>query len=134
MAAQILKYQKSSFPKSVSTTFVAHYSCSITLTPLIPRPLHAGALGERILAETQATSSKHYSGANWPFPWLVWMTPTQRIPQECNPVTILPGRPAGFVAFYITSAVRSWSNGVPNYGVVIRAGSGKRRLLCQQLV
>ena len=92
-----------------------------TRSPFIPRYLQVH-LVKKYWRETQATSSVRYSGANWTSPWLgLDGTDAERVPQEWNPVTILPGRPAGFVEFDITSAARSWSSGVPNYGVVIRA-------------
>ena len=93
---------------------------AVTFTTFIPRYMQVHLMKE-ILAETQATSSKHYSGTNWSSPWLVWLAPTQRVPQEWNPVTIMPWCLASFVEFYIASAVTSSSNGVPNYGVVIDA-------------
>ena len=83
--------------------------------------LHAGPRGEDILAETQATSCRRYSGSNWSSLWLVWMALTQQVPQEWNLVPIFPGCPAGFAEFDITPAVGNWSSGVPNFGMVIRA-------------
>jgi len=94
---------------------------SITFTPFIPRYMQVH-LVKKFWRETQATSSRRYYGANWSSPWLgLDGTDAEAVPQEWNPVTIFPYRPAGFVEFDITSAVRSWRNGVPNYGVVIRA-------------
>jgi len=93
----------------------------ITGIPFIPRYMQVH-LVKKYWREKQATSSRPYSGANWTSPWLgLDGTDAERVPQEWNPVTILPGRPAGFVDFDITSAVRSWSSGLPNYGLVIRA-------------
>ena len=92
-----------------------------TRTPFIPRYLLVH-LVKKYWREIQATSSVRYSGANWTSPWLgLDGTDAKKAPQEWNPVTIVPGRPTGFVEFDITSAVRSWSSGVPNYGVVIQA-------------
>ena len=94
---------------------------TITFTPLIPRYIQVH-LVKKSWSETQATSSRRYYGANWSSPWLgLDGTDAEAVPQEYNPVTIFPLRPQGFVEFDITSAVRSWRSGVPNYGVVIRA-------------
>lgn len=93
----------------------------ITFTPFIPRYMQVH-LVKKFWRETQATSTLRYSRAYWSSPWLgLDGTDAEAVPQECNPVTIFPFRPAGFVEFDITSAVRSWRSGVPNYGVVIRA-------------
>jgi len=94
---------------------------SITFSPFIPRYMQVH-LVKKFWRETQATNSMRYYGANWSSPWLgLDGTDAEAVPQECNPVTIFPGLPAGFVEFDVTSAVRSWRSGVPNYGVVIRA-------------
>ena len=94
---------------------------SITRTPFIPRYMQVH-LVKKYWRETQATSSRRYSGAYWSSPWLgLDGTDAEAVPQERNPVTIFPLRPAGFVEFDITPAVEKWRSGVPNYGVVIRA-------------
>lgn len=94
---------------------------SIYQTPFIPRYMQAH-LVKKYWVETQATSTKRYSSASWSAPWLALDgSDAEPEPQDWNPVTIHPLRPAGFVEFDVTSAIRKWRGGVANYGLVIRA-------------
>ena len=94
---------------------------SIRYSPFIPRYMHVH-LVKKYWSESQATTSKRYSGANWSTHWLgLDDTDAEAIPQDWNPVTIFPVRPRGFVEFDITPAVIKWRSGVPNHGLVIRA-------------
>ena len=71
--------------------------------------------------EAQATSTKRDYRNNWSRQYLgLDNTDAERVPQP-QTVTIFPYRPSGFVEFDITNAVRSWRNGVPNHGLLIRA-------------
>lgn len=94
---------------------------SIYKTPFIPRYMQAH-LVKKYWVESQATSTKRYSRSYWSAQWLALDgRDAEAEPQDWNPVTIYPLRPPGFVEFDVTSAVRSWRSGVPNYGLVIRA-------------
>lgn len=94
---------------------------SIRRTPFIPRYLEVH-LVKKYWKEREATQRKRLSRAYWSAPWLALDGRDAQVrPQECTPVTIFPLRPAGFVEFDITNAVKSWSGGVPNYGLVVRA-------------
>ena len=94
---------------------------TIFQVPFIARYMHVHMVRKE-WKETQATRVNRLSNAKWSTPWLgLDCTDADSAPQECTPVTIFPLRPAGFVEFDITNAVRSWSGGVPNYGLVIRA-------------
>ncbi|XP_078342209.1 uncharacterized protein LOC144628031 [Oculina patagonica] len=96
-------------------------SHTITQVPFIPRYMQVHMV-RKAWKETQATRVKRLSDAKWSTPWLgLDCTDADSAPQECTPVTIFPVRPVGFVEFDITNAVRSWSSGVPNHGLVIRA-------------
>ena len=102
------------------TTSIASWH-SITQTPFIPRYMQVH-LVKKYWSETQATTTKRYSSVTWSTAWLgLDDTDAEAIPQEWNPVTIFPLRPAGFVEFDITQAAIKWRSGVPNYGLVIRA-------------
>ena len=72
-------------------------------------------------SETQATSTRRYFGANWSQPWLNLGVDAVGLPTGYG-VTINPrvNRP-GFYSIDVTSAVRSWQSGRPNYGLLIRA-------------
>ena len=97
---------------------------TIYQAPFIPRYMQVHMV-RKAWKETEATRIKRVSNAkfpNWSTPWLgLDCTDADSAPQECTPVTIFPVRPVGFVEFDVTNAVRSWSSGVPNYGLVIRA-------------
>jgi len=98
--------------------------------PFITRTIQA----HRVLKywkETQATSSKRYSGAYWSKPWL-GLDNTDAKSSSTGQATIYPYHPRGFVGIDVTSAVKEWKAGHPNYGVVIwatnenQAGRGTR--------
>jgi len=94
---------------------------SIYLTPWIPRYMKVH-LVKKSWKESQATSTKRDYGHMWGTPYLgLNNIDAESAPQQPQAVTIFPYRPRGFVEFDITNAVRSWSRGVPNNGLVIRA-------------
>ena len=39
---------------------------------------------------------------------------------NCRPTTLYPPRPAGFMEFDVTKAMRSWSKGARNYGLLLK--------------
>ena len=93
---------------------------SITYTPFIPRYMEVH-LVKKAWNEAQATSTKRLTGTYWSTAYLgLDGTDAEASPQS-GPVTIFPYRPAGFVEFDVTDAVESWSSGVANNGLVIRA-------------
>ena len=70
--------------------------------------------------EAQATSTKRYNGANWSQQYL-GLTGNDAGPDVIGTTTVNTNRPAGFVEFDVTNAVRNWRNGNSNYGVLLRA-------------
>ena len=87
--------------------------------PFITRTIQA----HRVLKswkETQATSTKRNSYSNWQTPWL-GLNNIDATSYPTGQTTIYPGQPRGFVEIDVTSAVKAWKSGSPNYGVVIWA-------------
>ena len=88
--------------------------------PFIPRYLQVH-LVKKPWNESQTTSTMRLSGIPWSYPWLALDgTDAETTPQQ-GTVTIFPERLKGFVEFDVTNAVKDWSSGVPNNGLVIRA-------------
>ena len=93
---------------------------SIKSVPFIPRYLQVH-LVKKQWDESQTTSTMRLRGISWSSQWLALDgTDAEATPQQ-GTVTIFPVRPKGFVEFDVTNAVKAWSSGVPNYGLVIRA-------------
>ena len=87
--------------------------------PFITRTIQA----HRVLKswkETQATSTKRYSGVNWGTQWL-GLNNIDAKSVSTGHTTIHPTTKRGFVGIDVTSAVKDWKAGHPNYGVVIWA-------------
>ena len=87
--------------------------------PFITRTIRA----HRVLKswrETQATSTKRDSYNNWHTPWL-GLNNIDATSSYTGQTTIYASRPRGFVEIEVTSAVKAWKSGSPNYGVVIWA-------------
>ena len=103
---------------------------SVDQAPFITRTIRA----HRVLKswkETQATSTKRDSYYNWHTPWL-GLNNIDATSYPTGQTTIYASRPRGFVEIEVTSAVKAWKSGSPNYGVVIwatnenKAGRGTR--------
>ena len=119
----------SSCPSSnvISAKMYLHYEyshkasgSSIESVPFISRNLQVH-LVKKPWAESQTTSTLRLQGVAWSSQWLALDgTDAEATPQQ-GTVTIFPYRPKGFVEFDVTNAVKDWSNGVPNNGLVIRA-------------
>lgn len=93
---------------------------SISRVPFIPRYLEV-YLVRKPWNEAQTTSTMRLIGTPWSSPWLgLDGTDAEATPQQ-GTVIIFPSRPKGFIEFDVTNAVRSWSDGVANNGLVIRA-------------
>jgi len=93
---------------------------SVTQAPFIPRYLQVH-LVKKSWNEAQATSTWRLSNTKWSSAWLgLDGTDAEAAPQQ-GTVTIFPERPKGFIEFDVTNAVKSWSGGVANNGLVIRA-------------
>ena len=91
----------------------------VTKAPFITRTIQA----HRVLKswkETQATSARRYSGASWLRPYL-GLDDTDANDCPTGQTTIYAGRPSGFVEIEVTSAVKDWKAGKPNYGLLIWA-------------
>lgn len=71
--------------------------------------------------EAQATTKYRVTGTPWSFMGIGIDSTDAEPCAQCGTVAILPGRPEGFVEFDITGAIQSWAQGVPNYGVILRA-------------
>ena len=71
--------------------------------------------------ESQATKTRRYNGANWAQPWLKLGTDALTAPTSCGVIITPYATNSGFVAIDVTSAVRNWKSGHPNYGFLIRA-------------
>ena len=70
--------------------------------------------------ETEATIIYRYSGAPWDQPYL-GLDDTDANDCPTGQTTIYAGRPAGFVEIDVTTAVKEWKAGKPNYGLLIWA-------------
>ena len=93
---------------------------SFKTVPFIPRYLRV-YLVKKPWDESQTTSTMRLRGIPWSSPWLALDgTDAEATPQQGN-VTIFPYQPKGFVEFDVTNAMKDWSSGVPNNGLVIRA-------------
>ena len=93
---------------------------SIKQTPFIPRYLEV-YLVKKSWSETQATSRWRFRGVPWSSPWLRLDGTDADAAPQCGTVTFFPYRPPGFMEFDVTNAVKSWRQGVRNYGLLIRA-------------
>ena len=93
---------------------------SIRSVPFILRYLRV-YLVKKPWVESQATSTMCRRGVSWFSPWLALDGRDAEATPQQGTVTIFPYRPQGFVEFDVTNAVRAWSRGVPNNGLVIRA-------------
>ena len=87
--------------------------------PFITRAIQA----HRVLKswkESEATSTKRYSDCSWTKPWL-GLDDTDAKACPTGKTTISSETPDGFVEIEVTSAVKEWKAGEPNYGLVIWA-------------
>ena len=92
---------------------------SVTKAPFITRTIQA----HRVLKywkETEATTRKRYSVFSWHREYL-GLDDTDANDYPTGEVTIYFGRPKGFVGIEVTSAVKDWKVGKPNYGLLIWA-------------
>ena len=92
---------------------------SVTQAPFIARTIQA----HRVLKswnETEVTTIYRYSTAKWDQAHL-GLDDTDANDCPTGQVTIYAGRPAGFVEIDVTSAVKEWKAGKPNYGLLIWA-------------
>jgi hypothetical protein len=94
---------------------------TVAQVPFISRPLQVHQVKKAWL-ESQVTTTNRLTGQRWSQPYLA-LDGTDADPNGllCEPVTIHTYRPAGFVEFDITEAVRNWKSGDPNYGVLLLA-------------
>ena len=92
---------------------------TVTQAPFITRTIQA----HRVLKswkETQATTVRTNSTAFWHQEYL-GLDDTDANDCPTGHTTIYTGRPSGFVEIEVTSAVRDWKAGKPNYGLLIWA-------------
>ena len=92
---------------------------TVDQAPFITRTIQA----HRVLKswkESQATSTKRDSYNNWHTQWL-GLNNIDATRYPTGRTTVYASRPRGFVEIKVTSAVKDWKSGSPNYGVVIWA-------------
>lgn len=92
---------------------------SVNQAPFITRKIQA----HRVLKswkETEATTTNRYNGASWQKVYL-GLDNTDADSHPTGKTTIYAGRPSGFVEIDVTLAVKYWSAGKPNYGLLIWA-------------
>ena len=97
---------------------------TVTESPFIPRTIQA----HRVLKswnETQATTTRTNSTAFWHQDYL-GLDDTDANDCPTGHTTIHAGRPSGFIEIQVTSAVRDWIAGKPNYGLLIWATNENR--------
>ena len=93
---------------------------SIKTVPLFSRYVRV-YLVKKPWNESQTTSTMRLRGVPWSSPWLALDGRDAEATPQQGTVTIFPHRPKGFVEFDVPYAVKAWSNGVANNGLVIRA-------------
>ena len=93
---------------------------SVREVPFIPRYLKT-YLVKKPWIESQTTSSWRLSGIPWSSAWLGLDGSDAEATPQRGTVTISSDTRKGFVEFDVTNAVKRWSVGVPNNGLVIRA-------------
>ena len=92
---------------------------TVDQAPFITRTIRA----HRVLKswkETEATSTRRDMKNNWQARWLE-LNDTDATACPTGQTTVYVKRPSGFVQIEVTSAVKAWKSGSPNYGVVIWA-------------
>ena len=97
---------------------------TVDQAPFITRTIQAHRVC-RSWKETQATRTKRDSYNNWHTEWLGFNN-IDAISSYTGQTTIYASRPSGFVEIEVTSAVKAWKSGYPNYGVVISATNENR--------
>ena len=93
---------------------------SVREVPFIPRYLKT-YLVKKPWIESQTTSKWRLSGIPWSSAWLGLDGTDADATPQWGTVTISSDTRKGFVEFDVTNAVKSWSVGEPNNGLVIRA-------------
>ena len=91
----------------------------VTEAPFISRTIQA----HRVLKywkETEATTTQRYPGFSW-YRTYLGLDDTDVNDNPTGEITIYLGRPKGFVGIEVTSAVKDWKSGKPNYGLLIWA-------------
>ncbi len=92
---------------------------SVQSVPYIERDLAVHQV-KKPWKEYEVTSINSQSGAPWSQPYLA-LDDSDAATYSQDTVTIFTGRPAGYVEFDITEAMRNWKNGQPNYGLLVWA-------------
>ena len=91
---------------------------SVYTAPYIERDLQVHQV-KKSWSEYQVTSTDRRSGVRWSQPYLGLSS--DAVPYTQDTVTIFTGRPAGYVEFDVTEAMRNWRSGQPNYGLLVLA-------------
>ena len=93
---------------------------SVSQVPRFPRTIVAHQV-LKYWSESQATSTKRLNHIYWDQQWLNLGSDVLAAPTSAgvtiNPTTNYPG----FYTIDVTSAVRNWKNGQPNFGLLLRA-------------
>ena len=92
---------------------------SVDYVPYIERDLQVHQV-KKSWSEYQVTSTYRTSGVRWSQPYL-GLDGSDAVSHTQDTVTIFTGRPAGYVEFDVTEAMRNWKRGQPNYGLLVLA-------------
>ena len=123
----LLKFSISDIPSTCNVTFAkmylkfwyAHKASFHTVqkSPYLSRQLQVHQI-KKEWSETQATQENRLSGTPWSAPYLaVDGTDASSYVLDC--VIMYTGRPADYVEFDVTVAVKNWLAGEPNYGLLV---------------
>lgn len=91
---------------------------SVSYTPFLSHTIEVHMVN-KAWRESQATSGRRYSGANWSRPYLGLGTDAE-VGIVSPPVFLSTLRPEGFMEFDVTRAIRAWRAGRPNYGLLLK--------------
>ena len=116
--------------------FAYAHKASFMSVKLVPYLKHTFQVYRVLKAwkEQEATCVYRQRGLKWNSKLLNIGNDTESDPQckysfnqrsKCSPTTLYPPRPSGFMEFDVTKAMRSWSKGAPNYGLLVKVVNEK---------
>ena len=123
----LVQFSISNIPSTCNVTFAkmylkfwyAHKASfdSIQEAPYLSRQLQVHQV-KKEWSETQATRDYRLSGTPWSAPYLA-VNGTDASSYALDCVIMHTGRPADYVEFDVTVAVKNWLAGEPNYGLLV---------------
>ena len=123
----LVQFNISDIPSTCNVTFAKMYlkfwyafkarSDSIQEAPYLSRQLQVHQV-KKEWSETQATRDYRLSGTPWSAPYLA-VNGTDASSYALDCVIMHTGRPADYVEFDVTVAVKNWLAGEPNYGLLV---------------